>query len=312
MLRASLSQVASILALLALGSGCARKEVSAPKVSPPAAIVKPEPKAKPEPPKRVTNRPANKDGSVFVLEYHNIGDNKSPMFRTVKQFRNDLERLYKLGFRPVTASEYLFNRMNLPPGATPVVITFDDSQPSQIKLLSDGRLDPNCAMGIWEDFARDKPDFPMKATFFVLPRMWDQPEMRKRKVQMVKSWGSELGNHTLTHPVLRKKTDEQVMKEVAGGIELLEKYGHNGPIVFAAPYGSTPKNRALIKQFKFKGKVYKIDGAFLVGSNPAPSPESDKLDLHRVPRIIAQPGILGFDNWLEKLAKGKVTLYVAP
>ncbi len=315
--RASLPWFVFLSALLALSLGCA----SAPKESGKEANTSPGVSVEPEKPpvevapaplKRVSNRPANTDGKVFILEYHNIGDKPSPMFRSVKQFRKDLERLYKLGFRPVTASEYVSDQMSVPPGASPVVITFDDSQPTQLRLLPDGSLDPNCAMGIWQDFAKDKPDFPMKATFFVLPRMWDQKEWRQKKVDMVKSWGSEIGNHTLTHPPLRKQTDEVVMREIAGGNDLLAKYGHTGPVMFATPYGSTPKNTALVKQFKYKGKTYEIGAAFLVGANPAPSPTSEKFDRFRIPRIIAQPGPLGFDNWLEKLAKGKVDLYVAP
>lgn len=308
--------VLGVCASLAIVLGCDKQVTQVNPIAFTQPSVKATPETRPAPKMhpglvRVTKRPANKKGVVFVTEYHNIGEGKSKMFRTGAQFRKDLERLYKQGFRPVTASEYLYNRMKLPPGASPVVMTFDDSQPSQIRLLRDGSLDPNCAMGIWQDFAKEHPDFPMKATFFVLPRMWDQPEFRRKKVHMVTGWGSEIANHTLHHPVLRKKDDEVVKAEIAGGCELLRKYGHTGPILFAAPYGSTPKNRALIKRFKYKNTIYTIDAAFLVGSNPAPAPGQD-MDIHRVPRIIAQPGPLGLDYWLNRAARKEIKPYVAP
>jgi len=270
-----------------------------------------QPAPKKEPPARVTTRPANKNGVVFVAEYHNIGYNKNRMFRSPEKFRKDLKRLYDLGFRPVTASEYLNDRMTLPPGASPVVMTFDDSQPSQFKLMANGELDPNCAMGIWQDFTKLHPDFPMKATFFVLPRMWDQPKLRVKKVEMLKEWGSELANHTVHHPFLRKKTDEQVKAEIAGGIELLKKYGVTEPPLFAMPYGSNPKNRVLLKMFKYNGRVYQQSGAFLAGAEPAPAPGKG-LHPFRVPRILAQPGALGLEYWLDRVEKKETKPYVAP
>lgn len=272
-------------------------------------VAAPEPKK--APPARVTMRAANKKGVVFVAEYHNIGYNKSYMFRTPEKFKKDLQRLYDLGFRPVTASEYLNDRMNLPSGASPVVMTFDDSQPSQFKLMKNGDVDPTCAMGIWQEFTKLHPDFPMKATFFVLPRMWDQPKLRHKKVAMLREWGSEIANHTVHHPVLRVKNDEQVKAEIAGGIELLRRYGVKEPPLFAMPYGSNPKNLVLLKMFKYKGRIYQQSGAFLAGANPAPAPGKN-LHPFRVPRILAQPGMLGLDYWLDRLEKKAVKPYVAP
>src|SRR5476649_947128 len=65
---------------------------------------------------RVSNKPANTNGSVFVVEYHHIRKGKGDMFRTADAFRKDLEHMYEQGFRPVLASEYLSNKMDLAPG----------------------------------------------------------------------------------------------------------------------------------------------------------------------------------------------------
>src|SRR4051812_1661019 len=57
--------------------------------------------------KPVTSRKPNPGGRVFIVEYHHIAEGQGTMYRTPKQFRSDLERFYKLGFRPATVSEYL-------------------------------------------------------------------------------------------------------------------------------------------------------------------------------------------------------------
>jgi len=53
-----------------------------------------------------------------------------------------------------------------------VVLTFDDSSPGQFRYLAQNgstSVDPDCAVGILEAFARRHPDFGLAATFFVLP-----------------------------------------------------------------------------------------------------------------------------------------------
>ena len=254
---------------------------------------------------RATDRKANHDGVVFVGEWHRVEEGKNAMIRPPALFRRDLERLYKAGFRPVTANEYIENKMDLPPGASPVVMTFDDAHSTQIRLKDDGTLDPTCAMGIWADFAKTHPDFPIHATFFVLPdTMWGQPKFRQRKLDMVKAWGSEIANHTITHPSLRKLTDAQVRGEISGASAKLREYGHTGPISLALPMGISPKNRAILADSG-------LSGVFLVGANPAPAP-GPKLQrvLTKIPRIQAYDGELSLDEWLGQVEKGRVKPYV--
>jgi hypothetical protein len=261
----------------------------------------------------VTNRPANTKGRVFVVEYHHIQAKKGDMYRSPKEFRQDLERLYKLGFRPCTVSQYLDDKMDMPPGATPAVFTFDDSNPSQLQLRPDGSVDPNCGVGIWMDFAKEHPDFPVRATFYVLPDvMWGQPKMLDKKLAVLKELGCEMGSHTVTHPILRKLSDEKVKEEFAGAIDHLEKLGVPQPVSLALPFGVSPKNKALTHEFDYKGKHYTMKAAFLVGAEPAPAPTDPKLDRYRIPRIQAYNGVCSLNEWLDKLEKGQVKPYVAP
>src|ERR1044071_6016423 len=97
------------------------------------------PPAKPSPPPssaahetekpkaRVSNRPGNTEGGVIIVEYHKIAKQEARWDRSIVRFRKDLERFFSLGFRPVTLSSYLDNKMDLAPGASPIVFTFDDS-----------------------------------------------------------------------------------------------------------------------------------------------------------------------------------------
>ena len=254
---------------------------------------------------RITDRKPNHDGVVFVAEWHQIRDGKNAMFRSAKSFRADLERLHRMGFRPVTATQYLTGRMDLAPGASPVVMTFDDSPKSQFALLPGGTIDPACAVGIWADFANAHPDFPVRATFFVLPdTMFGQPKMLERKLAMLKEWGCEIANHTVTHRSLRSLSPAAVTKELADANAALTRHGANGPYPMALPMGISPRDRKLLDRRD-------LSGVFLVGANPAPPP-GPRLQAVRtkIPRIQAYDGELSLNEWLDQAIKGRVRPYV--
>ncbi len=261
---------------------------------------------------RVSDRPGNTAGKVFVAMYHHIGDSKDSMYRKATEFQADLEKFDKLGFRPVTASEYISGKMSLAPGASPVVMTFDDANPDQIRFLDDGSLDPTCFMGIWSEFAKTHPEFPIHATFFVLPVFFGQSKWHDKKLQMIKDWGSEIANHTVNHLILRKQTDEKVKDEIGGGADLLLKLGRPSPAPLALPFGSSPKDKDLLRGFEWHGKRVEPTGVFLVGSNPALSPADPKFNRFAIPRIQANNVDQGLSYWFEQLEKGRVKLYVQP
>jgi Polysaccharide deacetylase len=260
----------------------------------------------------VRRRP-NVMGKVFVAEYHHIRAGKGDMVRPPSEFRHDLERLYRDGFRPCTVSQYLADRMMLPSGTSPVVMTFDDANPSQFQLKKDGSVDPNCAVGIWQAFAQKHPDFPVRATFYVLPKvMWGQPAFRSKKVSLLRGWGCELGNHTVSHPILKRLTDDQVRKELADASDALQKWGEPLPPSLALPFGISPRNKGLTHEFSYHGRSYSFSGMFLVGAEPSRSPRDPKLDRFRIPRIQGYSGPNGLNQWLGRFEKGEIKTYVAP
>src|SRR5687768_196837 len=49
-----------------------------------------------------TQLPPNELGRIMVLEYHRLGTPEGEWFRTLENFRKDLQALYQAGYRPVT------------------------------------------------------------------------------------------------------------------------------------------------------------------------------------------------------------------
>ena len=256
-------------------------------------------------------RPADHKGVVIVGEWHHVERVKGPMFRTPKEFLGDLDRLNRMGFRPVTARAWLAGKMNLPKGASPVVVTFDDSHHDQFRLLKDGSVDPKCAVGLWQTYAKKHPEFPVKATFFVVSTMmWAQPEWVGRKLALLRKWGCEVANHTVNHPDLRRVGVSRLRNEIGGCALALEKKGERGPFDFAYPYGSVPRSLKPLRGFVYKKRRIVPNAAFLAGSGPSPMPGAKGFNRLLIPRILASGGRGGLNDWLDRVEKGKVRLYV--
>jgi len=291
---------------LALGIALAGCSNNAPLPAPHFAAAKPKPK-------RVTDRPSNKLGRVYIAMYHHVRKGRGDMFRTVSEFRSDLETYYKLGFRPVLASEYIEDKMRLPPGASPIVLTFDDSNPTQLQLDRDGSVDPNCAVGIWMAFAKDHPDFPVRGTFFVLPdSLWGPDYQVSKKLKILASLGSEIGNHTINHRFLNRISDAKVEWELGRATERLASLGVKPPDLMAVPYGVMPVHRALLNGFNFDGKHISFLGVFRADGPPARSPEDPQFSKYNIPRIVAANGSDGVRVFLRMMAEGKFPPYVEP
>ncbi len=293
-------------ALVALAStSCGRSEPSG--SSERARALRPIPG-----PERVTGRPANPGGVVPILEYHRVSKKEARWDRSIVRFRGDLERLHKLGFRPITMADFLDGKLSVAPGASPVVLTFDDSDPSQFALREDGSVDPECAVGIWLEFERDHPDFPVRATFYVLPPVpWAQKALLSAKLELLKKWRCEIGSHTMTHRNLSKLADDEVRAEFADSIDAIAALGFRASSV-ALPFGISPRRKELLGSFRHRGKSYELRGALLVGAGPSRSPADPLFDRFRIPRIQAIEGDYGITFWLDRFESGAVEPYVAP
>jgi len=255
----------------------------------------------------------NEAGVVPIFMYHDIGKPEQRLNRSVAAFRHDLERLYQEGYRPVLLEDYLDNRMDLPAGKSPVILTFDDARGSQFHTLKDGTLDPNCAIGILQAFCKTHPDFPLHATFFVLPnRAFDQHKLAAQKLQALLAMGCEIGNHTVTHRSLRKLSDEEVREELATCVTRLHQMVPQARVdTMALPYGIAPRNRTLLASGTYQGQSYTNRAVLLVGAGPAPSPVSPHFDPMRLPRIVTSEVRFGITYWLNELKRHPERRYIS-
>lgn len=258
-------------------------------------------------------RPANLRGEAMILVYHNFGKD-ARWGRSFPSFDSDLARLEAAGFRPVTLREYVTGNFTLPAGATPVVLTFDDGSKFQVRFTPDGALDPDCALAHWVAFAKIHPDFPVHGTFFINPGTdpFAQREFVKKKLDLLVSLGSEIGNHTLTHAYLNKISDTAINREIGLGQYDIDRWLPGYDVTsFALPFGIAPRNYQLAVESSWTGAPaphrpdvtvrWHYGAVVLVGSGPAGSPYVEGLDTSKLPRI--QVFTPEFDKWMSYFEK---------
>lgn len=263
---------------------------------------------------------ANELGNVPVWEYHIISTaEESQWSRTPENLRQDLQKLYDAGYRPISLHDLIDGRIDLPPGTSPIVLTFDDSSPGQFRFLEeDGEVvvDPDSAVGILEAFYETHPDFVAKAIFNVLPeaeqphKLFGQPEYEDDKLRYLVEHGFDIGNHTWWHQRLDTVDDEEVQRQLAFAVRSIQQAVPGYQVrSFALPLGMWPENKALAFDGSYEGVTYHHDAVLLVGSEPAPSPFRKDYDPHELPRV--QVFADNLDRWLAYLDKNPDERYVS-
>ncbi len=257
----------------------------------------------------------NELGVVPVLMYHQLlADGGGVYDLTPDEFRAELERLHEAGYRPVTASALATGKIDLPRGATPVVLTFDDSTTSQAALLPNGRIDPESAVGIMLEFARDHADLRPAGTFYVNRAPFGADPRAAELVERLLALGFELGNHTLDHLRLDELSDEDVQRQIVLGNRLIRELAPDAEIAtIALPFGLLPGRRELALSGSWDGEDYEFAGAFLAGAEPSPSPISRSFEPGEIPRIRTDPADLlnGSSDWLARLEANPALRYVS-
>ena len=249
----------------------------------------------------VDARVPNEVGRIPVLEYHLIGGEDGRWQRSPESFRKDLELLHERGYRPVSVSDMVDRRIDLPRGLSPVVFTFDDASPGQFRYIErDGTLeiDSTSAVGIWLAFAKKHPDWKNRAVFCTLSGAeagrsffgnkgieGQRDEWRLPKVRFLIEQGFELCNHTLWHARLDKYSDEQVQEQIARGVMAIDSAVPGYRVrSFALPLGIWPKNRALAKRGSWtdprtkRTVTYDFDAILEVAGGPTVSPFDEAFD----------------------------------
>lgn len=263
-------------------------------------------------------RAPNTLGVIPVLEYHLIGDSEGRWSRSRPRFARDLELLHARGFRPITVRQLVTKRIDVAPGMSPVVITFDDASPSQFRFIASGDsllVDPTSALGIWEAFAGRHPEWKGRAVFCMLPAAsaghaffgdkgieGQRTEWRLKKVRYLAEGGYELCNHTLWHANLSTMSSAMVQEQIARA-QLAVDSGMAGYRMhtMALPLGIWPKDRLLLQRGSWRDArsgrttTYEIDAVLKVGGGPSFSPFDTRFDPLRIPRVQV------FADELEKL-----------
>lgn len=250
---------------------------------------------------------ANELGQVPVLMYHHITPElRAPSDRTPAQFRAELRRLYDEGYRPVTAADYVTGNIDLPAGAHPVVLTFDDATAGQARIGPDGEPEPDTALGILEAFGRAHADFSPTATFFVLTSR--TPFGDASVLPWLAENGYEIAAHTRTHPELGTLGAAAVQAEIGRNLADIEAAvpGYNVR-TFATPYGHLPRDPELVRRGVHDGIAYEFAGVFSTGGISASSPFTTTFDAFAVPRMAS--GLSSAETALAELRARPATRY---
>ena len=249
----------------------------------------------------------NENGNVPIMMYHGIHDmkdsdtkytggnvDKDGYNRTAESFRKDLEFYYQNNYRMIRLTDYVDGIIDVEMGKTPIILTFDDGKENNFKVLGekDGKLeiDPNCAVGVLEEFKKKYPDFHVTATFFVNGGIFEQEKYNEKILRWLVDNGYDVGNHTMTHPDFTKIGAEQTKKEVGGIYKILEniipkKYVNIIAMPFGSPYKKSHPNFELMLNGEYEGLKYNTKSMLRVGWEAELSPfnkEFDKTFLKRI------------------------------
>jgi hypothetical protein len=272
-------------------------------------------------------RTPNELGRIPILMYHSVGGeaefsggplyDKHGLNIAPQTLRTQLTQMYQAGWYPVNMRDILTARIAIPKGKTPVVLTFDDARPSQFRYLPNGRIDPNCAVGILEAFHQTHPDWPRRATFYVLPESsyngvpFDQDGLETKKLRFLWRQGYELGNHTTSHRSLADLDAPTLRWEMAFTTQYFHRQIPQATLeTMALPYGIAPRNPHLWKYLLDgdQGRTHYHNRCILLAKGgPAFAPADKRFDPRRIPRVEAAPGEI--EQWLAPAQSA--TLYVS-
>jgi peptidoglycan/xylan/chitin deacetylase (PgdA/CDA1 family) len=263
----------------------------------------------------------NEAGKIMVLMYHGIGNKESDWVRTVENFKKDLEVLYEKGYRPISLRDFVNNNIDIEAGYTPIVITFDDGLRNNFNIIEeDGEkiIDPNCAVGILEEFHRNHSDFPITATFFIFgTNPFRQKELVEYKLNYLIENGYDVGNHTYQHDNFTRLGPEGIQEAIGKNVAFLNGILKDYSIdTLALPYGSRPKREyyKYLQRGAYENIEYENIAILDVGSNPSVSPIDKRFNPYAIPRVRASEmnvKNVGMYNWLEYFDKNPEARFIS-
>jgi len=241
----------------------------------------------------------NELGKIPIMMYHGIIDQEETEYtggnvdkdgynRTSNAFRDDLEFYYQNGYRMVRLIDYVNGNIDTELGLSPIVITFDDGNQNNFNVLGKDengnlKIDPNCAVGILEEFKKKYPDYNVTATFFLMNGLFNQKEYNEEIMKWLVDNGYDIGNHTTNHADFTKIGIEKT-KEVVGSMYqkleniLGDKYVPIIALPYGSPYKKTHANYSSILKGSYNGYSYETVAALRVGWDSEVSPFDETFD----------------------------------
>ena len=222
------------------------------------------------------------------------------------------------GYYPVNLRDVVEGKLSMvPAGKRPVVLTFDDSTPGQLRIQSNGAVEPETAVGVLLDFHAAHPaDWPLKATFFVQSppdgqelgdQIFGAPDLAAAKLQLLVDLGMEIGVQPAGQTKLAGLSSEEVQRVIAQSLYQLSSLLPDYKVVsLAVPEGRLPQDPALLRGGASDGEAYALLGAVTPKGGLMPSPLAPQFDPFRLPRVPANE----LDAWL-KLAEKTNAYYVS-
>jgi len=259
----------------------------------------------------------NELGEVMVLEYHRLGYPEMRFQRTPANFRADLQRLYQNDYYPVNFVDLIRGLPQVPAGKKPVVLTFDDSDISQFRVLDDNTIDADSAVGIILNFNARHLDWPVRATFFVLGNdnanhisVFGQSAWAEAKVQFLINQGMEIGSHTVNHVNLAAITAERIEWELAVSQHVIEELAPGYEVeTLSVPYGEFPYTLDFLKAGQWGDFSYTYRGNAAAWGGPTVSPFDPTFDPYRVSRLEVTSDSL--NHWLTYFEQNPQAVYVS-
>jgi hypothetical protein len=256
---------------------------------------------------------ADELGQVPVLMYHQLKeDGGSEWDMSPEEFRAELELLFDAGYVPIRAIDLARGQIDIPAGARPVVLTFDDSTRSQARLDDDGEIADDTKIGILIDVAERYEDVePIASIYVITSSLFGGGSDDEDILRALADLGMELGNHSHTHQVLRGLSADGVQEELATNVDVVTSIVPDAEVAtLSLPLGMFPDDDELAVRGEWGGTSYEHEGVLLVGYNPAPSPFHVEFDASAIPRIQTHPDPefqFGSAWWFEQLERGEGT-----
>lgn len=235
----------------------------------------------------------NELGEIMILMYHGIGHEESVWQRTPENFRKDLEYMYQNKYQMISLNDYAKGEIKTKAGYTPIILTFDDGRQNNFNYIEqDGELiiDPDCAVGILEEFKEKYDDFDVTVSFFLNANPFGQKEYTEPKIKWLVENGYDIGNHTYNHYELELLSSDEIQAEIGSVNNIIKAIIPDYEVeTLALPHGSNPKkeNLEIMLSGEYEGNKYKTIATLDVGWRPAYSPFDTLIDFNSLYRVTA-------------------------